>query len=174
LLRMETTETPHPRRVRRWSRPFASVPTFSGNWMAALREVLTITGIVLVSSTFASALIFSGNRMAVLKVGPKSIGTEPTTSKHTDLAGLPTGNQREPRHGRVLNRPGSVGEVAIRLGVLRARFLAGRGRERLPAAPPSRPLAPARSPSPGYPQECGPAYQRSGRTARTIDRSVRR
>ena len=59
------------------------------NWMAALREVLTVTGIVLVTSTFASALISSGSRMAVLKVGPKSIGTKPAPSRHTDLAALP-------------------------------------------------------------------------------------
>ena len=89
LARIATIEIPHPKRVRRWTRPFASEPTFSGNSMAALREVLNVTGIVLVTSTFASALISSGSRMAVLKVGPKSIGTKPAPSRHTDSAALP-------------------------------------------------------------------------------------
>src|ERR1700710_2532774 len=83
-----TIEIPHPRRVRRWSRPFANVPTFYGNWMAGLRAVLTITGSVLGTSTFASALIFSGSRMVVLKVGPKSIGSGLMTSKHIDPAAV--------------------------------------------------------------------------------------
>jgi hypothetical protein len=56
--------------------------------MAALRGALTVTGSVLVTSTFASALISSGSRMGVLKVVPKSIGTKPVPSRHTDSAAL--------------------------------------------------------------------------------------
>jgi hypothetical protein len=57
--------------------------------MAALREVLTTTGIVPASSICVSARIFSGSRMAVLKVAAKSTGTAPMISKHINRRRAP-------------------------------------------------------------------------------------
>jgi hypothetical protein len=69
-----------------------------------------VTGIVLVTSTFASALISSGSRMAVLKVGPKSIGTEPAPSRHTDSAAW-SAWEAPGRRQRRKPRPGAASPI---------------------------------------------------------------